>query len=126
MELSEFFEDNLSVLATVFKWGLMSMFSYAMKQAGKWMPWMYLKGSAGSGKTTIAKLNLYIWGIPTHENNIGGSSFDTVARLGAKVSQDCGPRIVNEPAAVFALAPGDEVIAAYEYCNLHGLWRAEA
>ena len=101
IELSEFFKDNLSVLATVFKWGLMSMFSYAMKQAGKWMPWMYLKGSAGSGKTTIAKLNLYIWGIPTHENNIGGSSFDTVARLGAKVSQDCGPRIVNEPAAVF-------------------------
>ena len=101
MDLSKFFEDNLSVLSTVFKWGLMSMFSYAMKQAGKWMPWMYLKGSAGSGKTTLAKIILYIYGIPTPENNIGGSSFDTVARLGAKISQDCGPRIVNEPAAVF-------------------------
>lgn len=30
------------------------------------------------------------------------------------------------PTAVFALAPGDEVVAAYEYCNLHGLWKAEA
>ena len=101
MALADYFKDNLEVLATVLKWGLMSMFSYAMKQAGKWMPWMYLKGSAGSGKTTIAKLTLYIWGVPSSENNFGGSSFDTVARLGAKISQDCGPRIVNEPAAVF-------------------------
>lgn len=31
----------------------------------------------------------------------------------------------EKPAAVFALAPGDEVVAAYEYCNLHGLWKAE-
>ena len=30
------------------------------------------------------------------------------------------------PAACFALAEGDEVVAAYEYCNLHGLWKAEA
>lgn len=31
----------------------------------------------------------------------------------------------EEPIAVFALVPGDEVVAAYEYCNLHGLWKAE-
>ena len=100
-ELTVFFKDNLDTLATVFKWGLISEFSYAMKQAGKWLPWMYLKGSAGSGKTTLAKIILYIWSIPTPENNIGGSSFDTVARLGAKVSQSCDPIVVNEPAAVF-------------------------
>lgn len=26
------------------------------------------------------------------------------------------------PKASFALAEGDKVVAAYEYCNLHGLW----
>ena len=31
----------------------------------------------------------------------------------------------EEPEAVFALVPGDEVVAADEYCNLHGLWKAE-
>ena len=31
-----------------------------------------------------------------------------------------------EPKAAFALAEGDEPVAAYEYCNLHGLWKAEA
>ena len=31
----------------------------------------------------------------------------------------------DKPVAVFALTPGDEVVAAYEYCNLHGLWKAE-
>ena len=29
------------------------------------------------------------------------------------------------PEATFALADGDEAVAAYEYCNLHGLWKAE-
>ena len=30
----------------------------------------------------------------------------------------------EEPVAEFALADGDEFVAAYEYCNLHGLWKA--
>ena len=32
----------------------------------------------------------------------------------------------EEPKASFALTEGDEPVAAYEYCNLHGLWKAEA
>jgi superoxide reductase len=28
------------------------------------------------------------------------------------------------PAATFALTEGDELVAVYEYCNLHGLWKA--
>lgn len=31
----------------------------------------------------------------------------------------------DKPEAKFALAPGDAVIGAYEYCNLHGLWKSE-
>ena len=31
----------------------------------------------------------------------------------------------DTPAAAFALAEGEEPVAAYEYCNLHGLWKAE-
>ena len=29
------------------------------------------------------------------------------------------------PEAVFALAQGDEAVAAYAYCNLHGLWKKD-
>lgn len=29
------------------------------------------------------------------------------------------------PEAIFAISEGDKVVAAYEYCNLHGLWKAE-
>ena len=29
------------------------------------------------------------------------------------------------PEAEFILAEGEEVVAAYEYCNLHGLWKKE-
>ncbi len=31
----------------------------------------------------------------------------------------------DKPAAVFNLADGEKPVAAYEYCNLHGLWRAD-
>ena len=29
------------------------------------------------------------------------------------------------PEATFALAGGDEAVAAYAYCNLHGLWKTD-
>ena len=29
------------------------------------------------------------------------------------------------PAAEFVVADGDEPVAVYEFCNLHGLWKAE-
>ena len=29
------------------------------------------------------------------------------------------------PKAEFLLAEGESALAAYEYCNLHGLWKAE-
>lgn len=32
----------------------------------------------------------------------------------------------QKPVAVFALTEDDEAVAAYEYCNLHGLWSAAA
>ena len=31
----------------------------------------------------------------------------------------------DEPKAEFVLADGDEAVAVYEYCNLHGLWVKE-
>lgn len=31
----------------------------------------------------------------------------------------------DTPKAVFMLADGEKAIAAYEYCNLHGLWKTE-
>ncbi|MBR4832197.1 MAG: desulfoferrodoxin [Butyrivibrio sp.] len=31
----------------------------------------------------------------------------------------------EKPTAEFLLTDGDSVVAVYEYCNLHGLWKAE-
>jgi len=30
----------------------------------------------------------------------------------------------DAPKAEFAILEGDEVLEVYEYCNLHGLWKA--
>jgi superoxide reductase len=32
----------------------------------------------------------------------------------------------EEPCAEFVLTDDDKIISAYEYCNLHGLWKADA
>lgn len=32
----------------------------------------------------------------------------------------------EKPVAEFELCAGDKVVGAYAYCNLHGLWKAEA
>ncbi|MGX8729171.1 MAG: desulfoferrodoxin family protein, partial [Lachnospiraceae bacterium] len=29
------------------------------------------------------------------------------------------------PEATFAITDDDEAVAAYDYCNLHGLWKAD-
>ncbi|WP_022760482.1 desulfoferrodoxin family protein [Butyrivibrio sp. AD3002] len=31
----------------------------------------------------------------------------------------------DKPVAEFVLADGEKAVAAYEYCNLHGLWKAD-
>lgn len=31
----------------------------------------------------------------------------------------------KQPAANFSLSNDDKVVAAYEYCNIHGLWKTE-
>lgn len=33
-------------------------------------------------------------------------------------------KATDTPIATFLLAPGEKVVAVYEYCNLHGLWKA--
>lgn len=109
-DLSAYYSEHLDTLATVIKWCLMSEFSYAMKQAGNHMKWMYLKGTSESGKTTIGRIGLFIHSIPSTDNDVGGSSVDTVARLGAKVSKSCSMILVNEPASVFNRKSTNEMI----------------
>ena len=54
----------------------------------------------------------------TPEHSIGWIALET--KQGNQVKQLTG----EAPVADFVLAEGDEVVAAYEYCNLHGLWKS--
>ena len=109
-ELIVYFIGNEATFASVIKWSVMSIFSYAMKQAGNWLPYLYLKGSAGSGKTTLAQIGIYIYDVPSSENNMGGSSFNSEYRIGLNLSRDCTLRVVNEPATVFTRDAPRELI----------------
>ena len=55
------------------------------------------------------------------EHNIGWIALETKTGNQRKTL-----KAGEAPEAVFALVDGDEPVAAYAYCNLHGLWKAEA
>lgn len=54
------------------------------------------------------------------EHNIGWVYLET-----DKGTQKKYLEVGAEPTVVFALAEGESAIAAYAWCNLHGLWKAE-
>ncbi len=85
-EFAEWFSNQKTALATVLKWGLISPFIFAMKQKGGWVRWPFLYGNAGTGKSTLGKMVLYLWDEPDNKtNNIPGSGFDNEARIGDRL-----------------------------------------
>ncbi len=101
-ELSDYFGKSKVKLGTGIKWGLVSAFSFARKQIGAdFLPYLFLYGKAGSGKTTLGKIILYLWSTPTIDNNLEGSSFNTEFRIGEQLMQSSLPILVNEPGGAF-------------------------
>ncbi len=102
------FRHVVEKFATVVKWGLVAPFAYAMKQRGRWLPWLFLYGSSHTGKTTQGRIVLSIWGLGgLHEKT--GTSIDTVPRLGHVLSQSTFPILINEPGAALAR---DDIVEA--------------
>ncbi|MEM1876878.1 MAG: hypothetical protein QXH21_08865, partial [Ignisphaera sp.] len=82
--------------STIIKWGAIAPFGYILKQRGRWIPWLYLYGDSATGKTTLGRIALKMWGLDSkHEKT--GASIDTVARLGYVLSMSTFPVLVNEP-----------------------------
>jgi len=84
-ELAEvWFKHVQDKFSTIVKWGAVAPFSYILKQKGRWIQWLYLYGDSATGKTTLGKLILRMWGLDAkHEKT--GASIDTVARLGVQL-----------------------------------------
>lgn len=64
--------------------------------------------------------------------NVGAAEHPMLAEhyiqwIALETKQGCQVKYLSagqKPEAAFALAQGDEVVAVYAYCNLHGLWKA--
>ncbi len=120
-EFSDWFSSQKVKLATILKWGLISPFIFAKKQLGHWVEWPFLYGKAGSGKTTMGKMVLYLWGEPNNNNDLGGSSFNTEARIGDRLKQFTFPIVVNEPMGTFEKIGTVEMLkSAIERTNSRG------
>ena len=99
-ELStKWYADRIEKFATIIKWGIVAPFSFIMKKWNKGtdivFPWIYLWGIANSGKTTMARIVLMMWGLGTR-NIVGGAMIDNVPRFGQIVSSTTFPIVVNE------------------------------
>ena len=98
-ELANWFDHTIKKFATVIKWGVVAPFIYAMKQKGKWVPWLYLYGASHTGKTTLGEVVLSIWGLGSKHRKTG-ANIDTIPRLGHVLSQSTFPILINEPGNV--------------------------
>jgi hypothetical protein len=101
-DLKHFFRGHESKLATTLKHGLIAPFGFAKKQMGLpleyLIPYLYHYGKAGSGKTTIARIGLWFYEPPQMDkNDIGGTEFDTVPRIGEQLRKSTFGLLVNEP-----------------------------
>lgn len=96
-ELAEvWFKHIQDKFASIIKWGIIAPFGYVQKQRGKWIPWLYLFGDSATGKSTLGKVVLKLWGLDSkHEKT--GASIDTIARLGYVLSMSTFPTLINEP-----------------------------
>ena len=121
-DFSEYFSSRKTALATIFKWGLISPFSFAIKQLGGWIKWPFLYGNGGTGKSTLGKMVLYIWGEPDNNtNNVGGGGFDNEARIGDRLKQFTFPLIVDEPGSLFEKkGPSEMIKTAVEHTTSRG------
>ena len=101
-DLKHFFVGVEDKLATTLKHGLIAPFGFAKKQMGLplelLIPYLYHFGRAGSGKTTIARIGLWFYNKPDMNlNDIGGTEFDTVPRIGEQLRKFTFGLLVNEP-----------------------------
>ena len=94
---------RLDIFGTFVTWSVVAPFSYVLKQLDedgheKWMPWIYAYGQTITGKTTIGRVTLAIWGKHRHKkiHDIGFSSADTIPRFGCAVSYNTFPVLINE------------------------------
>lgn len=121
-DFAEYFPKQKKALATVFKWGLISPFIFAIKQKGGWIRIPFLYGNAGTGKSTFGKMVLYTWCTPNSDTNlIPGSGFDTEARIGDRLKQFTFPLVIDEPGALFERkGPSEMIKTAIEQTTSRG------
>jgi hypothetical protein len=100
-ELAETGWKNKNIFPTVLKWGIISPFSFIIKQStDNYMHWLQLYGQGQTGKTTLGYIVLSIWNLKARDHSLGFNHIDTVPRFGNNVSRDTYPKLVNEVGAL--------------------------
>jgi hypothetical protein len=111
-ELAEWYKHALDKFATAIKWGVIAPFIYAFKQMGKWVKWLYIYGASRTGKTTLGRIILAIWGLDLKHHETSGGNIDSPAKIGRILSQSTFPVLVNEPGNAFNKEDVVEIIKA--------------
>ena len=104
------FNHVIERFITAFKWWCIGPFNYIYKQLHKWYEWLYLYGPPDTGKSTLNKIGLSIWGLPLLEKP--GSTIDSPARIGYVLSSTTFPTAIKEPGGLLTKEAVLEIIKA--------------
>jgi len=110
-ELKEWYSKSIEKLATILRWGAVAPLGYAYKQSrgfnGEFIPWLLLSGNSRTGKSTLGRVILYLYGLAEYKEEQKdqyievGSATNTEYRLGEALRKSTFPRLVNEPGKLF-------------------------
>lgn len=113
----QYWRGEEDYVGAVFAWGAVAPLWTAIKCVGGRLPYCYLYGASGTGKSTLALIISELWGTQA----ITGDHVRTIARMREVVSRSMFPQIVNEATPLFTdgndavallLAAYDEVVVA--------------
>lgn len=113
----QYWRGEEDYVATVFAWAAVAPLFTVIKLVGGRLPYLYLYGASGTGKSTLLQLISDLWGTQV----MTGDHVRTIARLREVLSSSMLPHAINEAAPLFdttndavalLLASYDEVVVA--------------
>lgn len=96
-KLYENYKGDKTKLSHILRFGIRCPFSYIFKTDYEWTKLLFLYGVSQTAKTTLAEIALSMYTTIDDDISLGGSSADSLYRLGNALSRQGIGVIINEP-----------------------------
>jgi len=99
--IEKWFPKSKNEAATIIRWFMVAPFGFVFKQLGKlFIPWLYVYGEGGTGKTSLCKIGAAIWRGRNYDP-LNTSQVNTEYKIAATIAETTLPHVVQEVRDIF-------------------------